>query len=263
MIPQIDADVLRYEIGSIGDIDGPKSFDFVASVLDGRIEDICHAVNATGPPVLYLTGKGNFRDAVAFTKPYKGNRDNKEKPFHFENLTVYMKNQYTVVVAEGMEADDLMSVEQMRSYKEHGDWSHTIICTRDKDLRMVPGFHYGWECGKQREFGPLLVKNDGGRVKYDRAKRKITGVGDAFFWSQMLTGDPTDNIPGCPGIGPKKAYEILSKDDPRTLWQKVYDTYRDKGCSEDMILEQGQLLWMVRELNEDGSPVMWSLPDDA
>ena len=263
MRPLIDADVLRYEIGSIGDIDGPKSFDFIAAILDGRIQDICKAAGGTVAPTLYLTGKGNFRDAVAVTKPYKGNRLDKDgnpkqaKPFHFENITVYMHNQYDVEVAEGMEADDLMSIEQMACP------ANTVICTRDKDLRMIPGHHYGWECGAQREFGPMIVTQRG-NLSIDRKKKspKLTGTGMMFFWAQMLIGDTADNIPGCPGIGDVKAWDILMNEaDPRSMWERVRDTYYSKKRDDDMILEQGQLLWMVRELHEDGSPVMWELPD--
>lgn len=251
MKPLIDADVLRYEVGAVGsDEDGtPRSFDYVAEVLDGKIRDICAAVGATEPPRLYLTGKGNFRIEVAKTKPYKGQRK-QEKPYHFTNLTNYMLNVYDTVVVDGMEADDMMCIDQTED---------TIICTRDKDLRMMPGWHYGWECGRQREFGPVLVDEAGFLILNGN---KLTGAGMIFFWAQMLMGDSTDNIPGCPGIGPKKAYLALTNTHPDDHEGMVQSYYHMKKCSYEMFMEQAYLLWMVRELDEDGNPVMWRPSED-
>lgn len=45
------------------------------------------------------------------------------------------------------------------------------------------------------------------------------------FWTQMLTGDTTDNIPGCKGIGPKKAEKILAGLDAKTYGAAVWSTY--------------------------------------
>lgn len=252
--PLIDGDVLRYEVGAAGEMDDEvKSFDYVAAIMDGKIADICKAVDADQDPIIYLTGKGNFREGVAVTKPYKGNRDG-YKPYHYQNLTAYLNAQYNTVTVEGMEADDAMSIEQTI----HDD---TIICTRDKDLRMVPGWHYGWECGNQREFGPLHVEGIGFLI-LDRSKKspKLTGGGEVWFWAQMLTGDPTDNIPGCPGVGAVKAYALLASAEPEDYWPLVREMYYSKGKDDDYILEQGQLLWMVRELDSEGNPVLWQLP---
>jgi hypothetical protein len=154
MKPLIDADVLRYEIGAIceGD-DGPLHFDHVARTIDQKIQEICLSARGDEPPTLYLTGEGNFREKIAVTKPYKGNRKG-EKPYHFDNITTYMVGNYDTVIVEGMEADDAMSIRQTRE----GD---TVICTRDKDLRMVPGWHYGWECGAQREYELREVREPG------------------------------------------------------------------------------------------------------
>ncbi len=267
--PLIDADVLRYEVGSVGEGDDgvPRSFDYVAEVLDGRIREICAAVKATEAPTLYLTGKGNFREEVAVTKPYKGNRKG-EKPYHFKHLTDYMFNQYDTIMVEGMEADDAMCIEQGKHLAYRSDsgenymyWEEeckTVICTRDKDLRMMPGWHYGWECGAQREF-PLTFVDDIGYLELDESKKtpKLKGVGEIFFWAQMLTGDGVDNIPGCPGIGPKKAYLALAGATPDEWRPIVEDLYQQKRCSHEMFVEQAQLLWMVRELNPDGSPKIW------
>ena len=256
MRPLLDADILLYEVGVIGDKeDGPTSFDYVAEILDGKILEICEAAQATEPPVLYLTGKNNFREEIAVTKVYKGNRKD-AKPYHYQNLRVYMHNQYEVRVQDGLEADDLLSIDQT-----YAPPNSTIICTRDKDLRMIPGWHYGWECGGQREYGPVLVDH-WGRIELDRSRKapKLVGTGMMFFYAQLLMGDPVDNIPGVPLVGPKKAYEILTREDDRSLYEKVRDVYTSKNLTDEYFMEQANLLWMVRELNEDGSPVLWKPP---
>lgn len=252
----LDGDVLRYEVGAIGqgteDHPDPMPFDYVAGVLDDKIANITALAQAR-EPVIYLTGAVNFRDNIAVTKPYKGNRKG-EKPFHFKNLTAYLRGRYNVVETEGLEADDRMAYDQFNSEADS-----TIICTRDKDLRMIPGWHYGWECGAQREYSRRLVDHDGYICELQNGKVEATGM--ALFWYQMLIGDTVDNIPGCPGIGPKKAFKLLDGCPASDMWGVVREVYYEKGMTDEYILEQGQLLWMTRELHPDGSPVLWQLPD--
>lgn len=277
MQPLIDADVLRYEVGFCGEFknddgeDELRSFEFVADILDQRIQDICSAVGATDTPILYLTGDYNFRNDIAKAKPYKGNRKS-AKPFHYHNLTHYIRANYNVVEVEGIEADDAIVIEQTKRLKE-GD---TIICTRDKDLRMCPGMHYGWECGAQPSFGPLKVDVLGTLdpvIKKVELKDgsiservdKVVGTGLKFFYSQMITGDAVDNIPGLKGAGPKLAWDLLEGCDvEEEMCEAVVRAYREKlgdGWKE-YFMEQAHLLWMVNELDEQGNPVMWEMPYD-
>ena len=261
MLPLIDCDVLRYEIGFAAERkDEPiQSFDMVKTLFDERIEEICRAVGATEPPILYITGKGNFRDEVAKQKPYKGNRKG-DKPFHFENLTHYMKAAFNVFETEGIEADDAMAVVQTHALITGGE---TVICTRDKDLRQVEGWQYGWECGNQPEYALRWVDRLGELGLSDGKPKKIVGTGLRFFYSQMLTGDAVDNIPGLPKVGPVKSYSILQDcEDELALYRKVKAQYEDVYGDnwEAELLEQAYLLWMVRFIDEDG-PVMWCPPE--
>ncbi len=279
--PLIDADVLRYEVGAVGEfIDATtgekvyRDFDFVRETFDGKIKDICEAVGASKPPLLYLTGdpdlnkrinkrrsregldpiefSPNFRTALAEGKAHKGTRKG-DKPFHYNNLTAYILSEYDSIVSNGCEADDLICIEQFTRLTERD----TIICTRDKDLRQCPGLHYGWECGKQPEFGPVEYDLLGS-IELVRTKSgtKITGGGFAFFASQLLTGDVVDNIGGLKGMGPVGAYAIL-KDctSVEGYLNAVRGVYSEKlgDAWEVMLQEQCHLLWMVRERHPDGS----------
>lgn len=270
MQPLIDADILRYEVGFAAeygwqstDEEGEKElppFDYVASMLDQRIANICAEVYATEEPILFITGKGNFRDEIATVKGYKANRKNSKKPWHFNNITAYLKGNYELIEAVGMEADDLICIEQTERYAQRD----TVICTRDKDLRQCPGLHYGWELGNQPSFGPEMVDYIG-YIKINDSRKKISGVGLKFFYSQMITGDQTDNIPGLPRGGASLAYELLNDcEDEEQMHKAVSEAYEKKYGDDwqERMLEQGRLLWMVRELDKQGKPIMWELYTD-
>lgn len=265
----VDFDILTYEIGFAAEVgwrsirkdDSIPPFDYVAELLDNRIANILGEVGASSLQG-YLTGNTNFRDAIATIKPYKGNRKS-AKPFHYKNLRAYMVGRYGAIITDGIEADDAMAIEQTTSW---GDVNkNTVICTRDKDLRMVPGWHYGWELGNQPSFGPELV-DEVGYIKLSEDKSKIRGTGISFFFSQCLTGDPVDNIQGLPKCGPQKAFKLLGDTPlPDEMFKAVREAYRglygDSEKGDNALLENGQLLWMVRELDEEGKPVMWRFPD--
>lgn len=222
-----------------------------------RIEAECWA---TEPSTLYLTRGPNFRDQIATVKKYKGTRKG-NKPFHYKNITAYMENQYDVIWADGLEADDLLCVAQ---YKRLGQ-RDTIICSRDKDLKICPGFHYTWECGRQAAWGPKWVEPLG-TLLLQRGGKKLSGTGLRFFYAQCLMGDNVDNIPGLGNFGPIKSYNALK--DCTTegeLFSRVRELYVERYGTDvglARLLEMGQLLWMVQELDEEDKPVMWEFPNE-
>ena len=245
-----------------------REFEFVTKLLHDLVNDICESVMADEPPVLYLTAgegmieklnrrnrflkeeplvyKPNFREAIAVTKPYKGSRSGK-RPFYYDALTMYMIENFDVRISNGIEADDLMSIDQMK------DLDNSVICSRDKDLRVTKGWHYGWACGKQPEF-PMEYVEDLGWIKCNDAKKKLDGVGMKFFYSQMITGDTVDNIPGIAGKGYKAAYKALcdaeTVDECKSIVVGMYkDKYADKA--REYFTEQAQLLWMLRRYDSE------------
>ena len=260
----VDADILRYEIG-FGAETGWKAitkddaaippFRYVRQMLEQRLEYIMQETGADSTR-LYLTEGKTFRFDIAKKKPYKGTRVVK-KPFHFDNLTVYMRDCLGARMVTTIEADDALAIDNLDPETD------TILCSRDKDLRQVPGKFFSWELGKQASFGPVTVDKVGG-LELQTNPLKLTGTGLAFFCAQCLMGDSTDNIPGLPGLGPRAAYDVLSdnfditgKELLRTV-EMCYEEYYGHGWEQEL-LEQGQLLWMVRRFNEAGSPELWSL----
>ena len=202
----------------------------------------------------------NFRDKVAKKKVYKGNRKS-ERPKHYINLVEYVCATRDVVMAEGCEADDLLAIHQCAA-----EPLTTIICSRDKDLKIVPGMHFGWSCGFQKQFGPAQVYYEGD-IDISANGKKLSGTGLKFFYSQVLTGDATDDYPGLPRCGPVKAYKILSEcSDEEEMFEAVAEAYKaDYGNSVDKVggemclpwhdemKEQANLAYMIQGRNEDGS----------
>lgn len=238
----VDGDILLYEIGYSGEIldedlgeTVPLVFDRVAWLLDEKINTIVKETQSDSCQ-LFLTGRPdiwnnkrmwgssedfvpNYREEIAVTKPYKGTRP-AGKPFHFYNLIAYMLSEYDCWVTNGIEADDRLSIEQRK------DPLHTIICSRDKDLKQVPGWHYSWECGAQKAIGPIKTDKNGW-LEWDEEKDKLTGYGDAFLYAQMIMGDVVDNIPGLPRQGPAKAWKLwqAAEEDVDKFFRLVLELY--------------------------------------
>lgn len=259
MTPLIDSDVLIYECGFAAEAGwqqaGFPQFDYVAEILDNRVANICAVVEATQPPILYLTGKGNFRTDIAKRTPYKDRPSN--KPFHYANIKAYIKCKYDYRESVGMEADDLMAIDQTARGLD------TIICTRDKDLRQVPGWVYSWELGNQPSFGPHLV-DAVGAIKLSADKKKLSGWGDKFFYAQCLMGDKVDSIPGLDKCGPVGAFNILQATTTSLeAFEAVLGAYRavyGDADAETELLEQGRLLNMSRRY-ENGKVLLWGFPN--
>lgn len=181
----LDLDILPYELGSV--LGEDISTYRVEQYVDKKIEGIIRSSGATEYKGFLTDSKTNFRIPVATVSTYKGHRT-KEKPHHWHYIRDYMMCNYDVDMVVGYEADDFIGEECKK------DIERTIICTRDKDLDTVPGWHYRWACGeKQPE-----------RKYYLSDKQAME-----FFYYQLLVGDMADNIKGVLGIGKKKAETIL------------------------------------------------------
>ena len=181
-----------------------------------------------GELTICLSGDGNFREGVAVTKPYKGNREGKPKPTYTDDLIRYMQENYTCIVSEGEEADDVMGYSQYALYVQ-GEYS--VIASIDKDLLMIPGSHYNFDSKELTE------------VTEDEA--------DTNFWYQMVVGDTVDNIPGCRGCGARAAQDMIEESQGyseimEALVMAAYEkAYGDEW--QTVMSEQAQLLWIRRE----------------
>lgn len=183
---------------------------------------------------MYLSGPTNYRDGVATLRPYKGNRDAAHKPVHGPAIKEYMERKYNTVYSVDEEADDVVAYNHYAMYLR--DPYSTIIATVDKDLNMIPGLHYNF------------VKDETYNVTEEDAIR--------WFYTQLLTGDSTDNIPGIPGCGPKKAEKLLEGlIDEAEYYEVCRQTYqKEYGDGDAALLENARLLWIRRQPNEWWNP---------
>lgn len=219
----IDADSLIYAVGfSSTDVEEP----IAVSRLEQTMVELCMDLDCEDYKG-FLTGKGNFRNDLAVTAPYKGQRTS-EKPVHFQALRCHLVTSWGFTVVKGIEADDAVGIA---AYAVPED--ETIMVHIDKDLNQFRGWHYNY-----RKKEKYYVSEFEGLVS---------------FYTQILTGDRIDNILGLKGIGPVKAKKILADCTNETeLYSAVLKAY---DGDEKRVLENGQLLWLQRKENE-----LWQLP---
>ena len=242
--------ITRTEIIKRGEAKGFKEDEHYNIVMYKVAEPVSHAIHGLKTKITQLqeinknikfylspSDGSNFRFKVAKRLPYKGNRFicgkcgrscsgvfqgdavvvtcpkhgegveySKSKPTHYEEVRNYLIKHWDATEVTGYEADDALGM-----YRKEGD----ILAHIDKDINQVPGKHLNWKTLEEYE------------VSYDEGIR--------FFLKQCLTGDKTDNIPGCPkttkgpkpAIGAAGAEKILSKcNSPKELLEAVIGAYR-------------------------------------
>lgn len=216
----LDGDIICYRIGfTTQDVDEKITLSRINSYLDNILFD-----SGASDYVVFLTGGNNYRKLIY--PDYKANRT-QEKPKHYELIRTYLMDHEAAVMCEDEEADDVMGYSQTED---------TIICSIDKDLDQIPGRHFNFVKNKHYEITPE--------------------EGMAFFYSQLLTGDRVDNIPGLPKVGPAKAKKILgewtNEQDAKTKTLAAYQEFL--GLDEEKARERinliGKLLWIRKKENE-------------
>lgn len=246
----IDADRLAYAFGGFTDEDGlPLGWPLVAERIDSNIRSILEHTGAD-EGVLYLTSDdgSNFRIKESTITKYKGQRSN-SKPFWYTQIRSYLVDRYEAVVCYGLEADDALGIAQYSHYKEEylkpsalADynvlwWNTTVICSVDKDLDLIPGKHFN-------ELHP------------ERGIYELSEI-DCLrnFYSQCLTGDSTDSIPGLYGVGRSSSLlkQLSTMAEERSMYLHVREQYQKRfGNYWKMFLwENSRLLWILREENQD------------
>ena len=194
--------------------------NLVFMMVDNVIDEILTTLDITHYTIV-LSGSQNFRKEIATIQEYKGNRDPSHKPILYSELRDYLKAKHNAKVIDGIEADDWLGLNQTDS---------TVICSIDKDLKMIPGYHYNF------------VKKELEKVD------EIEGLRN--FYKQLLTGDPSDNVPGIPGIGDKRAGKILDgAETEEEMFFRCLRVYREHNLDHCME-EIGNLLWIMRKGRE-------------
>ena len=131
---------------------------------------------------------------------YKANRDPAPDDFHPQVqrcLEILDLMNVPVLGMEGVEADDVIATLVKQLPRDHKDLNIRII-SRDKDLsQLITDRVELFDIHKDELVTPDVVfKTEG--VKPENVRDILA-----------LMGDPTDNVPGVPGIGPKTAAQLI------------------------------------------------------
>ena len=195
------------------------------------------------------TGGSAFRRRLF--PEYKQNRAGKLKPMGWKPMKAELLQEEASIQHDEIEADDWLGI-----LATNPDWvkGNAIIVSGDKDLNQIHGVHY-WQWNEI----PLWT------VTEEDAMRQ--------FYIQTLTGDSTDNIKGCPGVGPVKAKKLVDSmelDNEEDSWCIVRAAYRaayEKAGIEDDPVEaallNARLVRILRQSDydiEQRKVTLWNPP---
>jgi hypothetical protein len=192
-------------------------------IIDNKIDECRDACKADDVKV-FLSPSTCFRNEVAVTLPYKGNRRDLPKPQYAEKIIEYFMDFYDTVINDNLEADDLIGMQS----------ENNCTASTDKDLDMIAGEHYNFSTGELYYVDPFSANR--------------------WFFVQLLAGDATDNIQGVPKIGMKTAERIVddileygADDEWDELREEVRNQYEDNYEDGDAALkEHAELVYILR-----------------
>lgn len=212
-------------------------YDYVRTV-----ESLAKSYNA-GNIIIAADGGSSYRKDIL--PSYKANRKEKyaeqtpqeEKEFamfmaEFSNTLTLLKEKYPVFQFKGVEADDIAAYISMNLDKYGLDECWMVSSDKDWDLLI----------------------ND--RVsRFSTVTRKETTVHNwdehydfeipDYITFKCLTGDKGDNVPGIPGIGPKRAVQLMEQ------YGDVFDIY--DACPID-----GKYKY-IQNLNENAEQLLMNV----
>ena len=145
----------------------------------------------------------------------------------------HCRDNYNTVIRDKLEADDSLGIDATRYAS-----TDNIIVSPDKDMRQIPGTL--WD-----------MTNDVVEITKED--------GDKWHLIQSLAGDPTDGYSGCPGIGVKRASDLLNKH--KSPWSAVCKAYEDRGLSDDDALMNARLAKILQHEDYDYDKeqvILWS-----
>jgi hypothetical protein len=181
----VDLELIIYKCAAKAEAEGTNLRDLVSmtNLSIREVVDGCQASNY----YLVVSGTDNFRKRL-YPETYKAGRP--PKPPLYKDL--YMEIQATYGAKrfkwhDQIEADDLLGI-----MLTNGRIENPILCSIDKDMLGIPGWHYNWN----KDAWPTYVSQD---------------EADHHWLVQLLTGDSTDGIRGMEGIGPVKANKLIKQ----------------------------------------------------
>lgn len=240
----IDTEVYLYRAAAACEMEAewaPDDWTYLCRHGDAQalFQDSIGEIRDTLPdhkPVLVFSDRVSFRYGV--WPQYKANRKKYRKPAGYRQLVDWVDKAgsargWEVVRLPDVEGDDVLGI-----LYEEGD----VIASIDKDMLTLPGLHL--RDGEVQEVSRLEA--------------------DRNFYGQVLTGDTSDNYPGCPGVGAVGAQKLLAGCAAEMqMWEEVLKAYEKKGYGEAYVIAQARCARILRAGEYDltaGTPLLWSPP---
>jgi len=181
--------------------------------------------------VICFSPKGGKYFRHNILESYKGTRKASQKPMGYHSLVEYLKHKYSYLQVPMLEADDTLGI-----LATNGECSRNIIVSVDKDMLTIPCEYYNMD----KEITETVSLE----------------LADYMHLYQTLVGDSTDNYKGCPGVGPKKAADILKI----PAWSRVVTAFQQAGLTEEDALVQARVARILRANEYDfgtGEVKLW------
>lgn len=233
----IDGDILAYQAAAASekvirfgeDLCFPVGHLTDARVLfEDKLSSILKTLKTANYTLAFTDGE-NFRKQILPT--YKANRIGKPKPVVLGFLkSDLLESDHPTFIRPTLEADDVLGILSTSKIQIKAD--ERIIVSVDKDFKSVPGFFYS--------------------LKDEELVEVSEAEADRWWMMQTLMGDTADGYSGCPGIGPKKAEQILGDSTSiDEMWPKVVAAFAKAGFGEEEALIQARVARILRASDFD------------
>jgi len=179
-----------------------------------------------------VQGPNNYR--AKMYPEYKMSSGRTNKPNEYTKFLPILRKLAVqsglAVPSTGCEADDLL---RWWALEAAAVGQEVIIASNDKDLLCIPGKHYN--------------------IRKDEYITVTQEDADRLYFEQLIKGDPVDNIPGLPGVGPVKATKALAncktvKEYQETVVGMYISTYGDDW--RNWLLSNGKMIHIQRYEND-------------
>ena len=220
----VDGDTLAYRTAAVCE----THFEGAGfAIINSTLKEIVTDTQITKMRI-YLSGTNNFRYDVGKTKPYKGNRATMVRPQFLPAIREYLVEHMNAIVVDGYEADDAIATDMTINGAVH--------CGVDKDMLQIAGRHYNY------------VKKEWRTITPEEAV--------LILYRQILMGDNSDNIPGLPRVGEKKAFDAIQNpetalDDAMAMYEQVVRMSLPGVNYIEYMAEQSKLVTMVKDVELD------------
>ena len=265
-VAHIDADFIAYmaaadTVDEIQGVKPRKTLEEKKEKADSILDHQRRMVGAEHMKV-HITPPGSTkgdRPAQAIQQEYQAVRKTSERPEHLDALRHHLGTKPESVVHLEQEADDGMAQANYSSMGPDGSWQKSnlsVIVSKDKDLRMVPGLHWDWdnECVHcvGDPFGTLYWYGEG-------KSKKLRGWGTKWFWAQCLMGDTVDNIRGLPAV-PGSIHTELT---PTKTFKDTYNKWADEENPEKAAKLKAKLDEMTSKTKPVGPVAAYAILQNA